>query len=50
MLWKILGVLLILWLILLTAQIRLGGWTHGLFVLVILIGVVEILRGRRPAG
>jgi hypothetical protein len=50
MLWKLAVVLLLLWLVLLTAQIRLGGWSHSLFVAVILIGVVQILRGEKPAG
>ena len=50
MLWKVVGVLLVIWLVLLTAQIRLGGWSHALFVGVIAIGLIEILRGRRPAG
>ena len=50
MLWKLVGILLLIWLVLLTAQVRLGGWIHGLFVLVIFIGLIEILRGRKPAG
>ena len=49
-LWKLTGVLLAIWLVLLTAQVRLGGWSHGFFVAVILIGVVQIMRGERPAG
>jgi hypothetical protein len=50
MLWKLVGLLLITWLILLTAQIRLGGWSHALFLAVIVLGVFEIMRGKRPAG
>jgi hypothetical protein len=50
MLWKLAGSLLALWLVLLTAQVRLGGWSHSLFAAVILIGVFEIMRGNRPAG
>ena len=50
MLWKLAGVLLVVWLVLLTAQIRLGGWSHALFALVVMIGVFQILRGRKPAG
>jgi hypothetical protein len=50
MLWKLVALLLVTWLVLLTAQIRLGGWSHALFLAVILLGVFEIMRGRRPAG
>ena len=50
MLWKLVGILLAMWLVLLTAQIRLGGWSHALFVAVILLGVAQIMRGERPAG
>lgn len=50
MLWKVAVALLLLWLVLLTAEIRLGGWSHSLFIAVILIGVVQILRGEKPAG
>lgn len=50
MLWKLVGVLLAIWLVLLTAQIRLGGWSHSFFVAVILIGVFQVMRGEKPAG
>ena len=50
MLWKLVGILLAIWLVLLTAQIRLGGWSHALFVAVILLGVAQIMRGERPVG
>ncbi|MCU1330794.1 MAG: hypothetical protein JWN34_6164 [Bryobacterales bacterium] len=50
MLWKLVALLLVTWLVLLTAKIRLGGWSHALFLAVILLGVFEIMRGRRPAG
>ena len=50
MLWNLAGILLVIWLVLLTAQIRLGGWSHGFFLLVVLIGVFQILRGEKPAG
>ena len=29
---------------------RLAGWSHAFFVLVVLIGVFQIMRGRKPAG
>jgi hypothetical protein len=50
MLWKLAALMLGIWLILLTAQIRLGGWSHAFFLLVVVIGVFQILRGEKPAG
>ena len=50
MLWKLVVILLAFWLVLLTARIHLNGWEHALFLAVVLLGVFEIIRGKRPVG
>ncbi len=50
MLWKLVGFLLVIWLVLLTTRIRLNGWSHAPFAAVVAIGVFEIMRGKRPVG
>ena len=50
MLWKLVVILLAIWLVFLTARIHLSGWEHAFFLAAVLLGVFEIMRGKRPAG
>lgn len=47
MLWTILGVILLLWLIGLIADVA-GGLVHLLLVIALVVLIVQLLTGRRP--
>jgi len=46
-LWTVAGVLLVLWLIGLIAQMTFGGLLHLLLVLIVVAAVIDIVRGAR---
>jgi len=47
MLWTVFVILLVAWLILLVAQVTLGGAIHILFVAALAIGLAQIISGRQ---
>jgi hypothetical protein len=47
MLWTILAILLVLWLLGLVSGYTIGGFTHLLLVLAVVIFVISLLSGRR---
>lgn len=47
MLWTIVLILLVLWLLGLVSSYTLGGFIHLLLVVAIIIGLVQLFRGRR---
>jgi hypothetical protein len=47
MLWTVFVILLVLWLIGLVSHMVLGGFLHILLVVAIVIGLLQILTGRR---
>lgn len=49
MLWTIFVILLVLWLLGLVSSYTLGGFIHILLVLAIVVLVIQLLSGRRPA-
>jgi uncharacterized membrane protein YtjA (UPF0391 family) len=49
MLWTIFVILLVLWLLGLVSSYTLGGYIHILLVLAIVVLVINLISGRRPA-
>lgn len=49
MLWTIFVVLLVLWLLGMVSSYTLSGFIHVLLVLALVVVVVNLLQGRRPA-
>ncbi len=49
MLWTIFVILLVLWLLGLVSSYTLGGFIHILLVVAIVVLVIQLLTGRRPA-
>ena len=49
MLWTIFVVLLVLWLLGLVSSYTLGGFIHILLVLALVVLVINLVSGRRPA-
>jgi hypothetical protein len=49
MLWTIFVILLVLWLLGLVSSYTLGGFIHILLVVAIVVLVIQLLSGRRPA-
>jgi hypothetical protein len=49
MLWTIFVVLLVLWLLGLVSSYTLGGFIHILLVLAIVVLLINVISGRRPA-
>jgi uncharacterized membrane protein YtjA (UPF0391 family) len=49
MLWTIFVILLVLWLLGLVSSYTLGGFIHILLVIAIVVLVIQLITGRRPA-
>jgi hypothetical protein len=49
MLWTVFVVLLVLWLLGLVSSYTLGGFIHLLLVLALVVLVINLVSGRRPA-
>jgi len=49
MLWTIFVILLVLWLLGVVSSYTLGGFIHILLVLAIVVLLINIITGRRPA-
>ncbi len=49
MLWTIFVILLVLWLLGLVSSYTLGGFIHILLVLAVVVLLINIISGRRPA-
>lgn len=49
MLWTIFAVLLVLWLLGMVSSYTLSGFIHVLLVLALVVVVINLLQGRRPA-
>jgi hypothetical protein len=49
MLWTIFVILLVLWLLGLVSSYTLGGFIHILLVLAIVVLLINVISGRRPA-
>lgn len=49
MLWTIFVILLILWLLGLVSSYTLGGYIHLLLVVALVVLVINLINGRRPA-
>ena len=49
MIWTIFVMLLILWLLGLVSSFTLGGYIHLLLVIALVVLVVNLITGRRPA-
>lgn len=49
MLWTIAVVLIVLWALGLVSSYTMGGFIHILLVLAIVVVVVSVIQGRRPA-
>ena len=49
MLWTIFVILLILWLLGLVSSYTLGGYIHILLVVALIVLVINLISGRRPA-
>lgn len=49
MLWTIFVILLVLWLLGVVSSYTLGGFIHILLVVAIVVLVIQLLSGRRPA-
>ncbi|HEV3205466.1 MAG TPA: lmo0937 family membrane protein [Terriglobales bacterium] len=49
MLWTIFVILLVLWLLGLVSSYTLGGFIHILLVLAIVVLLINVIQGRRPA-
>jgi Family of unknown function (DUF5670) len=49
MLWTIFVILLVMWLLGLVSSYTLGGFIHILLVVAIVVLVIQLLSGRRPA-
>ncbi len=49
MLWTIFVILLVLWLLGLVSSYTLGGYIHLLLVIAVVVLVINLISGRRPA-
>ena len=49
MLWTIFVILLILWLLGLVSSYTLGGYIHILLVIAVVVLLINLITGRRPA-
>jgi hypothetical protein len=49
MLWTVFVILLVLWLLGLVSSYTLGGFIHILLVLAIVVLLINVISGRRPA-
>ena len=49
MLWTIFVILLVLWLLGLVSSYTLGGFIHILLVVAVVVLVIQLITGRRPA-
>jgi Family of unknown function (DUF5670) len=49
MLWTIFVILLVLWLLGLVSSYTLGGYIHILLVIAIVVLLINLISGRRPA-
>jgi hypothetical protein len=49
MLWTIFVILLVLWLLGLVSTYTLGGYIHILLVIAVVVLVIQLITGRRPA-
>jgi hypothetical protein len=49
MLWTIFVILLVLWLLGLVSSYTLGGFIHILLVLALVVLILQLVSGRRPA-
>jgi hypothetical protein len=49
MLWTIFVVLLVLWLLGLVSSYTLGGFIHILLILALVVLILQLVTGRRPA-
>lgn len=48
-LWKVVGVLLVLWLIGLITGNTFGGLLHALLILAVVVAVMRLIKGKNPA-
>jgi hypothetical protein len=49
MLWTIFVILLVLWLLGLVSSYTLGGYVHILLVVAVVVLLIQLITGRRPA-
>jgi hypothetical protein len=49
MLWTIFVILLVLWLLGLVSSYTLGGYVHILLVIAVVVLLINLISGRRPA-
>jgi len=49
MLWTIFVILLVLWLLGLVSSYTLGGYIHILLVIAVVVLIINLVTGRRPA-
>ncbi|HMH06237.1 MAG TPA: lmo0937 family membrane protein [Terriglobales bacterium] len=49
MLWTIFVILLVMWLLGLVSSYTLGGYIHILLVIAVVVLVINLITGRRPA-
>ena len=49
MLWTIMVILLVLWLLGLVSSYTLGGFIHILLVVAVVVLLIQLITGRRPA-
>jgi SH3 domain-containing YSC84-like protein 1 len=49
MLWTIFVILLVLWLLGLVSSYTLGGYIHILLVIAVVVLIINLITGRRPA-
>ncbi len=49
MLWTIFVILLVMWLLGLVSSYTLGGYIHLLLVIAVVVLVINLISGRRPA-
>jgi hypothetical protein len=49
MLWTVFVILLVLWLLGLVSSYTLGGFIHILLVVAVVVLLIQLLSGRRPA-
>ena len=49
MLWTIFVILLVLWLLGMVTSYTLGGFIHILLVIAVIVIVIRLIQGRRPA-
>jgi len=50
MLWTVFVILLVLWLLGLVSSYTLGGFIHILLVIAVVVLLIQLITGRRPAG